>query len=67
MLDALVNICQRKGLHVVAEGVETMAQLDLLFSRGVRLCQGYVISRPIASEEFLGMLGAGRPQNAPTS
>lgn len=66
MLDALVNICQRKGLHVVAEGVETMAQLDLLFSRGVRLCQGYVISRPIASEEFLGMLGAGRPQNATT-
>ena len=25
------------------------------------------ISRPVASEEFLGMLGAGRPQNAPTS
>ena len=66
MLDALVNICQRKGLHVVAEGVETMAQLDLLFSRGVRLCQGYVISRPIASAEFVGLLGAGRPQNATT-
>lgn len=66
MLDALVNICQRKGLHVVAEGVETMAQLDLLFSRGVRLCQGYVISRPIASAEFLGLLGAGRPQTATT-
>lgn len=66
MLDALVNICQRKGLHVVAEGVETMAQLDLLFSRGVRLCQGYVISRPIASAEFLGLLGAGRQQTATT-
>ena len=66
MLDALVNICQRKGLHVVAEGVETMEQLDLLFSRGVRLCQGYVISRPIAADEFLVLLGAGRSQAAPT-
>ncbi len=66
MLDALVNICQRKGLHVVAEGVETMEQLDLLFSRGVRLCQGYVISRPIAAAEFLTLLGSGRSQAAAT-
>ncbi|MEM7095074.1 MAG: GGDEF and EAL domain-containing protein [Actinomycetota bacterium] len=66
MLDALVTICQRKGLHVVAEGVETMGQLELLFERGVRLVQGYVVSRPIASSEFAALLGVGRPSNAPT-
>lgn len=66
MLDALVNICQRKGLQVVAEGVETMAQLELLFSRGVRMCQGYVISRPISVDQFVELLGAGRQQPQPT-
>lgn len=66
MLDALVNICQRKGLQVVAEGVETMAQLELLFSRGVRMCQGYVISRPISVDHFVELLGAGRQSAEPT-
>lgn len=67
MLDALVNICQRKGLYIVAESVETMAELELLYSRGVRLCQGYVISRPISAAEFSGLLLAGRPQSTPAT
>lgn len=65
MLDALVTICQRKGLQVVAEGVETMEQLALLHEHGVRLCQGYLISRPLSVADFVALLGAGRPQAAP--
>lgn len=65
VLEALITICQRKGLTVVAEGVETMEQLELLFSLGVRLCQGYVISRPMSADSFETLLTSGRTVTGP--
>ena len=38
------------GLQVVAEGVETAAQRDLLSQMGVDLLQGYHFGRPVAAE-----------------
>jgi len=60
MLAALVTICQSKGLQVVAKGVETMDQLSILHKHQVRLCQGYLISRPVSFESFSELLAAGR-------
>jgi EAL domain-containing protein (putative c-di-GMP-specific phosphodiesterase class I) len=34
------------GGHLVAEGVETEAELDVLISVGVPLVQGYYFARP---------------------
>ena len=39
-------------LQVVAEGVETAAQAEFLRTHGCDLMQGYLISRPIAAEDF---------------
>ena len=40
------------GLSVIAEGVETDAQRDLLASLGCNKYQGYLFSRPLPIEEF---------------
>ena len=47
-----------KGLHlnVVAEGVETRAQLEYLKSVGCDAYQGYLFSRPVAAREAMGLL-----------
>jgi diguanylate cyclase (GGDEF)-like protein/PAS domain S-box-containing protein len=49
--DATIGLAHNLGLTVVAEGVETEAQLDYLRSRGCDLVQGYLFSRPIPADE----------------
>lgn len=39
------------GLEVVAEGIETEAQLELLQILGCKLGQGYLFARPVESDE----------------
>lgn len=43
-------------LEVVAEGVETMQQLEFLREAGCDIAQGYLINRPLEGEEFLKWL-----------
>lgn len=47
-----------KWLHtpVIAEGVETMEQADYMKSIGCNYIQGYLYSKPVEEEVFLGML-----------
>lgn len=51
VLDALVLLSLRLGIDLVAEGVETEAQIDYLRSRQCRLVQGYYISHPLPLEK----------------
>lgn len=46
-------------LDVVAEGVETTAQLQRLADRGCRLMQGFLFSRPVPADQFAGLLAQG--------
>ena len=53
---AVIAMAHALGLKVVAEGVETQAQLELLKMSGCDYAQGYLISRPLtigALEEFI--------------
>lgn len=43
-------------LEVVAEGVETVEQLDLIREYGCRFYQGYLCSKPLAAEAFQPLL-----------
>ncbi len=47
---AIVAMGRAMNLHVLAEGVETPAQLAFLRDRGCHTYQGYLFSRPLSSE-----------------
>ena len=54
--DVTVLLAHKLGLNVVAEGVETDAQLKYLLSIGCEKIQGYLISKPLpaaAAEDFM--------------
>ncbi|MBU6469273.1 MAG: EAL domain-containing protein [Gammaproteobacteria bacterium] len=52
------------GMDVVAEGIETARQLELLRALGCRRGQGYYFSKPLAVSEVDRYLAALKPLNA---
>ncbi len=56
---AVLELGQRLGINVVAEGVETVTALRQLARFGCPLVQGYLIARPVAADE-LPAIAAGR-------
>lgn len=53
LADALVGLCRRLGIHLVAEGVETTEEHDTLADLGVDLLQGYLFARPGAPAQAI--------------
>ena len=47
---AIIDLSQRLGLEVVAEGVETSAQSDFLAASGCPMIQGFLHARPMPPE-----------------
>ncbi|MBI6671478.1 bifunctional diguanylate cyclase/phosphodiesterase [Pseudomonas syringae] len=56
LVNAMINLAHNLNLEVVAEGVETAGQLELLRSFGCNQVQGYLISRPLPVEELVTYL-----------
>ncbi len=54
--EMIITLAAQLRLEVVAEGIETKAQLDFLQSRGCQVGQGYLFSRPIPAEEMTALL-----------
>ena len=49
------------GMKVVAEGVETEAQIEFLKAENCDEVQGYYISTPLAPDEFRKFLSEHKP------
>ncbi len=56
----IISLAHSLRRRVVAEGVETEAQLDFLRRRRCDEMQGYYFSRPLPAEEFARLLREGR-------
>jgi len=52
MVATIVTIAHNLGMDVVAEGVETNQQLSFLSGLRCELLQGYLYSKPLATEQF---------------
>ena len=67
LVEAVVRLAHVLGMHVVAEGVETAAQRDVLLALGCDEMQGYLFGRPVAPAA-LGMtpaMASARPATEP--
>ncbi|MEZ6115731.1 MAG: EAL domain-containing protein [Pirellulaceae bacterium] len=53
---SIVSLGTGLGLSVVAEGVETAAQADVLRDVGCDVLQGYLIGRPMTAEDYVNWL-----------
>jgi len=56
IVEAIIALAQSLHLHVLAEGVETPAQVDFLRARGCRVAQGFFFSRPVDAERLTALL-----------
>ena len=53
---ALVSFASRMGAEIIAEGIETAAELEVLRGLGIRYGQGYFLCRPTSVESIPGRL-----------
>ena len=56
LIESMIAIGRHMGLSVIAEGVETKAQRDILLQLGCRHFQGYLFSRPLPEDAFVQWL-----------
>ncbi len=64
LCEAIIIMAHKLGLKVVAEGIETESQRDLLLSAGCDFGQGYLFSRPLPAAELDSLLAASVEANA---
>ena len=58
VVSALFGLCQAMHLAVVAEGVETEGQREILKSLGCRVMQGFLLGRPAPAAEIQALASA---------
>ncbi len=52
VVTAIIALARSLGLRVVAEGVETLRQMEVLHRLGCGVMQGFLFSRPVPAEEL---------------
>ncbi len=52
LVEAIIAVSHRLGYQVVAEGVETKAQLDFLRINNCDMAQGYYFDKPLPADQF---------------
>jgi len=55
---AIIVMAHALGMQVIAEGVETTGQRDLLAAAGCDFAQGYLFARPMPAHEFDAFMAA---------
>ena len=61
VVEAMVGMCRKMDIRLIAEGVEDEKQLAVLKECGVRIVQGFLFSRPIPVEEYEKKYAVARP------
>ncbi|MUZ65054.1 EAL domain-containing protein [Agrobacterium vitis] len=56
IVEGILHIAKRLGVRVVAEGIETVTQANMLLERGCLLGQGYLYSKALPASEMTMLL-----------
>lgn len=56
IVSAILAMAKSLGLRVVAEGIETASQLEMLHRHGCEVAQGFFFSRPLPAERCRALL-----------
>jgi diguanylate cyclase (GGDEF)-like protein/PAS domain S-box-containing protein len=59
IVQSTIELGRNLGLQVVAEGVENQETREMLLAGGCELAQGFMLSRPLTSEELTDQLKSG--------
>ena len=62
IVTAIINMAHIMRLKVIAEGVETKEQLDLLHTLNCEEIQGFLICKPLPAEEIVKLLQKPLPR-----
>ena len=60
IVQAVVSLSDQLEIAAIAEGIETVQQLEWLQALGCEQGQGYLISRPVSAEAVETILASGR-------
>ncbi|MBL8434542.1 MAG: EAL domain-containing protein, partial [Zoogloea sp.] len=63
IIRAIIQLGHSLRLEVIAEGTETIEQMDFLRREGCTAAQGYLFSRPVPAEAIPALLQRGLPLN----
>ena len=58
LCEAIIVMAHQLGLKVIAEGIETQQQMQLLLKAGCDYGQGYLFSKPVPKKEFMTLLSS---------
>ncbi|MEA2631131.1 MAG: hypothetical protein QOE66_1350, partial [Chloroflexota bacterium] len=64
IVEAVIALAHGLRITVVAEGIETEAQFELLSSMGCDVGQGYLFARPLPAVEAGRLLSASRSRGS---
>ncbi|MEY4764813.1 MAG: hypothetical protein RI907_1486, partial [Pseudomonadota bacterium] len=51
VVSAIIALARALGLRVIAEGVENVTQMEVLYNLGCHICQGYLFARPMPAAQ----------------
>ena len=67
IIRSIIRLCALLNMKVIAEGVETNTQLDMLRRAKCPLIQGYGLARPMSVAAMIDWLRENTPLNAPVT
>jgi diguanylate cyclase (GGDEF)-like protein len=65
MMEGILGLAEKLSLDLIAEGIETHEQLELLRALGYRMGQGFHLARPVSPEKLEALLAAGPLTHVP--
>ncbi|WP_427551298.1 putative bifunctional diguanylate cyclase/phosphodiesterase [Methylomonas sp. MS20] len=65
LCEAIIMLAHVLGMKVIAEGVETEVQRDLLMQAGCDYGQGYLFSKPVPAADFEKLFSSTRADGGP--